>query len=183
MEKLGISMYRLCKKLFPICRSITGDGVRKTLGILKEFFPDLQMYEIPSGTKAFDWVVPKEWNIRDAWIKNSSGEKIIDFQNTNLHVVGYSLPIDKFVSLEELKAMIYTQPDQPDVIPYVTSYYQERSGFCMSERQKDSLKDDTYHIFIDSELKQGSLTYGEIILPGFRIVTASRFTPLFLGTL
>lgn len=159
-------MYELAKKLFPICRSITGNGVRKTLEILKEEYSDLNIYEVSSGTQVFDWTVPKEWNIREAYIENSKGERIIDFKKNNLHVVGYSLPMDKYMTLDELLSIVYTQPEQPDVIPYVTSYYKERSGFCMSENQKKSLKEDTYYCVIDSELKDGSLTYGEIIIPG-----------------
>ena len=123
------------------------------------------MHEVPSGTQVFDWSVPKEWNIRNAWIKDSKGNKILDFKDNNLHVVGYSLPVNKKVNLEELKTIIYTQPEQPDAIPYVTSYYKERYGFCMTQNQKNNLKEDNYHIFIDSELKDGSLTYGEIIIP------------------
>lgn len=161
-----MNMYELAKKIFPICRSITGDGVRETLNILKEEYNGLNIYEVPTGTQVFDWTVPKEWNIKEAYIENSKGEKIIDFRENNLHVVGYSLPIDCFISLDELNKIIYTQPNQPDVIPYVTSYYKERSGFCMSENQKKSLIEDKYHCVIDSELKQGSLTYGEIIIKG-----------------
>ena len=137
-------MYELAERLFPICRSITGDGVRQTLEILKEEYEDLQVYEVPSGTQVFDWTVPKEWNIRDAYIEDSQGKRIIDFKESNLYVMGYSLPMDCTMSLEELKQMIFTQPEQPDVIPYVTSYYQERSGFCMSENQKNALREDTY---------------------------------------
>lgn len=159
-------MYQLAEKLFPICRSITGDGVRQTLDILKEEYGDIQVYEVPSGTQVFDWTVPREWNIRDAYIEDSQGKRIIDFKENNLYVMGYSLPMDRVMSLEELKKIIFTQPDQPDVIPYVTSYYQQRSGFCMSENLKNSLQEDTYHCVIDSELKEGSLTYGEIILKG-----------------
>ncbi len=159
-------MYKLAEKLFPICRSITGDGVRQTLEILKSEYDGLCIYEVPSGTRVFDWTVPREWNIRDAYIEDSHGGRVIDFKENNLHVLGYSLPMDGTLSLEELKTIIYTQPEQPDVIPYVTSYYQERSGFCMSENQKNSLKEDTYHCVIDSDLKNGSLTYGEVILPG-----------------
>lgn len=165
-SKVGNDVYNLIKILFPICRSITGNGVRTTLKILKEQYKDLNIYEIASGTRVFDWTIPKEWNIKDAYIENSQGEKIIDFKKNNLHVLGYSLPVNKIVSLEELKKIIYTQLDQPDVIPYVTSYYKERYGFCMSENQKQSLANDKYHIYIDSELKNGSLTYGEIIIPG-----------------
>ena len=174
----GHQMYALCERLFPICRSITGDGVRKTLGILREIVPDMTVHEVPTGTQVFDWTVPKEWNIRDAWIKNSRGEKILDFQKTNLHVVGYSLPVDKKVTLDELLPLIYTQPDQPEVIPYVTSYYKERYGFCMTQRQKDALRDDTYHIYIDSTLKKGSLTYGEILIPS----TEGAEDEIFLST-
>lgn len=165
-SEYGNEMYVLCKRLFPICRSITGNGVRETLNILKEYYPELKICEVPTGTKVFDWQVPKEWNIREAYIENSSGEKIIDFKNNNLHVVGYSVPVDKIVDLNELKTIIYTQEDQPNAIPYVTSYYKERYGFCMSKVQKDSLPEDKYHIYIDSDLKDGSLTYGEIIIPG-----------------
>lgn len=163
---VGQEMYNLCAKMFPYNRSITGDGVRQTLAALNEVFPHIKIHEVPSGTQVFDWTVPKEWNIRAAWIKNSKGETILDMADSNLHVMGYSLPLDKHVTLDELKKMIYTQPEQPDVIPYVTSYYKERSGFCMTEIQKQSLVEDDYHVFIDSELKDGSLTYGEIILPG-----------------
>lgn len=163
---VGQDMYRLCEKLFPYCRSITGDGVRRTLRDLQELCPEMEIHEVPSGTQVFDWTVPKEWSIRDAWIKDSKGNKVLDFHQNNLHVLGYSLPMDRKMSLEDLLSLIYTQPDQPDAIPYVTSYYKERSGFCMSQQAKDALVDDTYHAFIDSELKDGSLTYGEIVIPG-----------------
>ena len=163
---LGQEMYNLCERIFPICRSITGDGVRETLLILKEHYPELNVCEIPSGTKVFDWTIPKEWNIRDAWIKDSKGNKIVDFQKNNLHVVGYSVPTNLHMDLGELKKIIHTQPEQPDVIPYVTSYYKERFGFCMTQDMLDSLQEDEYHVFIDSELVEGSMTYGEIIIPG-----------------
>ena len=167
LKIIGQSMYNLCIELFPICRSITGNGVRKTLSILNSVIGgEMVVREVPSGTQVFDWSVPKEWNIRNAWIKDSKGNKILDFKDNNLHVVGYSLPVNKKVNLEELKTIIYTQPEQPDAIPYVTSYYKERYGFCMTQNQKNNLKEDNYHIFIDSELKDGSLTYGEIIIPG-----------------
>lgn len=162
----GQYMYKLIKELFPICRSITGEGTRQTLNILKRELPQMTLHNVPSGTHVFDWTVPKEWIIRDAYIETLSGEKIIDFKKSNLHVMGYSLPIDKVVSKDELLAMVYTMPDQPNWIPYVTSYYKERSGFCMSENQKKSLKEDKYHVVIDSELIQGNLTYGELIIPG-----------------
>lgn len=166
-SKVKEEMYELCERLFPICRSITGDGVRKTLQMLVEVYGnEINIHEVPTGTKVFDWTVPKEWNIKEAYIENSKGQRVIDFKNNNLHVVGYSLPVDKFVDLQKLKSVVYTQPDQPDAIPYVTSYYKERYGFCMSQNQLDKLPEDTYHIVIDSELKEGSLTYGEIIIPG-----------------
>jgi len=171
-------MYALCDRLFPICRSITGNGVRETLRVLQSICSAMTLHEVPSGTQAFDWTVPKEWNIRDAWIKNSKGEKILDFAKSNLHVMGYSLPVNKDVSLEELLPLIHTQPDQPDAIPYVTSYYKERYGFCMSQEQKDALQEDTYHIYIDSELKDGSLTYGDILIPS----TEGNKDEIFLST-
>ena len=162
-SKVKEEMYELCERLFPICRSITGDGVRKALQMLVEVYGnEINIHEVPTGTKVFDWTVPKEWNIKEAYIENSKGQRVIDFKNNNLHVVGYSLPVDKFVDLQELKSVVYTQPDQPDV----TSYYKECYGFCMSQNQLDKLPEDTYHIVIDSELKEGSLTYGEIIIPG-----------------
>ncbi len=126
----------------------------------------VQTFEVPSGTNVFDWTVPKEWNIRGGYIETPDGEKIIDFKNTNLHILGYSTPINQIISREELLEHIYTLPDQPDIIPYVTSYYSERWGFCMSEKQKQALDQEKYHVVIDSSLENGHLTYGEVILPG-----------------
>lgn len=160
------NMYSLVKELFPICRSITGDGVRKTLRIIQREIPELKIFEVPTGTKVFDWIVPKEWNIKGGYIETLEGKKVIDFADTNLHVMGYSLPIDKIVSREELLEICYTIPEQPDYIPYVTSYYKERSGFCLSEKQKQALTEETYHVVIDSTLENGSLTYGELLIPG-----------------
>lgn len=162
----GKWMYELAERLFPIGRSLTGDGVRETLRILQGEIPELQIKEVPSGTQAFDWTVPKEWKIREAYIEDGTGKRIVDYSRLNLHVVGYSTPVDRVVDLEELKKYIYVQPGQPDAVPYVTSYYKERFGFCMSEEQRDSLKPGKYHMYIDSELFDGSLTYGELILPG-----------------
>ncbi|MCL1918693.1 MAG: DUF4910 domain-containing protein [Peptococcaceae bacterium] len=159
-------IYNLAIRLFPICRSITGDGVRQTLHILQEIVPQMTIHEVPSGTQVFDWIVPPEWNIRDAYIEDLEGNRVISFTDSNLHVLGYSAPVDKLVTREELLSMTYSLPEQPDVIPYVTSYYKERSGFCMAEKQKLSLDKDRYHIYIDSDLKEGSLTYGEILIPG-----------------
>jgi aminopeptidase-like protein len=164
-------MYGLANKIFPYCRSITGEGVRQTFDDLKEYIgkengPELKIYGVPSGTPAFDWTVPKEWVIREAYIEDGNGNRVIDMKEHNLHVMGYSTPVDEWVDLEELKTHIYTQPDQPDVIPYVTSYYKERYGFCMSENQKNSLKPGRYHMYIDSELKDGELNYAELVIPG-----------------
>ena len=178
MMSIGNEMYALCDRLFPICRSITGDGVRETLRVLQSICPAMTLHEVPTGTQVFDWTVPKEWNIRDAWIKNSKGEKILDFAKSNLHVMGYSIPVNQKVTREELLPLIHTQPDQPDAIPYVTSYYKERYGFCMSQLQKDTLQEDTYHIYIDSDLKDGSLTYGDILIPS----TEGNKDEIFLST-
>lgn len=167
----GQEMYDFVCKIFPYCRSLTGEGVRQTLNDLREFItqgggPELQVFEVPSGTKAFDWTVPREWKIREAYIEDEAGNHIIDMKDNNLHVLGYSTPVDKWVSLDELKEHIYTQPDQPDYIPYVTSYYKERFGFCMSENMKNSLPEGKYHMYIDSELFDGVLNYAEIVIPG-----------------
>ena len=166
----GQEMYDLAAEIFPIFRSLTGDGVRKTLGILSDYIGRdgirLEIHEIPSGTQVFDWTVPKEWRIRSAYIEDSRGNRIVDMAENNLHVLGYSVPVDRWVSLEELKKVVYTQPDQPALIPYVTSYYRERYGFCMSQDQLDSLPEGSYHIYIDSELFNGSLTYADAVLPG-----------------
>ena len=162
---VGREMYTLIAELYPICRSITGDGLRKTLEILRSHIP-LQVHEVPSGKNVFDWVVPKEWNIKDAYIKNAKGEKIVDFQEHNLHVVNYSTPVNKDVSLNELKEHLFTLPDHPDWVPYKTSYYKEDWGFCMSHRRFLELEEGLYEVFIDSTLENGSLSYGELYLPG-----------------
>ena len=167
---IGHQMYTLASRLFPICRSITGNGVRETLRVLKEVVPQMTIHEVPTGTKVFDWEVPKEWNIRDAYIEDLEGNRVVSFTDTNLHVVGYSLPIDKVVSREELINMVYTDPSQPDVVPYVTSYYNERIGLCMTDNQKNALDKEYYKVYIDSELKDGSLTYGEIFIPGENVI-------------
>lgn len=170
IEYLGQEIYELAGRIFPICRSITGEGVRDTLRILSEYIGQdgikLNICEVQTGTKVFDWTVPKEWVIRSAYIEDRHGNRIIDMKNNNLHVMGYSIPVDKWVSLDELKECVYTQPEQPLVIPYVTSYYKERYGFCMSARQLESLEDGEYHILIDSELIEGSLTYADVVIPG-----------------
>src|SRR5713226_2699589 len=158
-------MYQLITKLYPICRSITGDGFRKSLRIIKQNIP-LDVHEVPTGTQVFDWTVPREWNIRDAYIKNSRGKRVVDFQKSNLHVVNYSVPIKKKISLVELKEHLFTLPERPDWIPYRTSYYRENWGFCLSHRQSLELTDDEYEVCIDSSLESGHLTYGEYYLPG-----------------
>jgi aminopeptidase-like protein len=165
MSDTGISMHALVTRLFPICRSITGNGVRETLRILSEYIP-LVIHEVPTGYRAFDWTVPKEWNIKGAYIEDATGERVLDFAENNLHVVGYSVPVDTVVTLAELQEHLYSLEDQPDAIPYVTSYYQERWGFCMTHRQRQSLQEGNYRVVIDSELKDGSLTYAECIVPG-----------------
>ena len=165
VPKIGTNMYELMVELFPICRSITGNGVRKSLQILKNHIP-LDILEVSSGTKVFDWTVPREWNINDAYIKNSKGEKIVDFKKSNLHVLNYSIPIHQKISLNELKSHLHSLPDHPDVIPYRTSYYKENWGFCMTHNQLLQLKNDEYEVFIDSTLQDGSLTYGEYLIRG-----------------
>lgn len=164
--KEGREMFDLCKEMFPICRSITGNGVRQTFEILKKHMPEMQLFEVPTGTQVFDWTVPKEWNIEEAYIEDENKNRIVDFKENNLHVLGYSVPVDKVVTLEELNEHLYSLKDQPEVMPYVTSYYKERWGFSMSQNQRDSLKEGNYHVVIKSELKDGSLTYGELLIPG-----------------
>ena len=162
---LGRRMYQLLERLFPICRSITGEGVRETLRIIKEIIP-IKIHEVPSGTKAFDWIVPDEWNIKDAYVKDEHGNRLIDFKRSNLHIVNYSIPFEGKLTLKELKKHIYTLPDQPDLIPYVTSYYEKRWGFCLSQKQYNALEDIKYEVKIDSTLEPGSLTYADLVIPG-----------------
>ncbi|SPZ45719.1 Uncharacterized protein conserved in bacteria with an aminopeptidase-like domain [Plesiomonas shigelloides] len=166
MVTVGSVMYQLCKELWPITRSITGDGVRETLSILQRELPDLKIYAVESGTNVFDWQVPNEWNISDAYIEDEQGQRIIDFKENNLHVVGYSIPVDKWVGLEELEMHLYSLPEQPDAIPYVTSYYKERWGFCITHAMRQQLREQKYHVVIKSVLKPGVLNYAELIIPG-----------------
>ena len=162
----GNRMLKHAMELFPICRSITGPGVRQTLKYLKNILPKLTIHSVPSGTQAFDWIVPNEWIIRDAFIADESGKRIVDFNKHNLHIVSYSEPVNKQMKLEDLQPHIYSLPDQPDAIPYITSYYSRRWGFCMTHNQRKTLRPGDYHAVIDSELKEGFLNYGELILPG-----------------
>ena len=164
-DHCGPFMHQLMAQLFPICRSITGDGVRETLRILQDHIP-LKLFEVPTGTTVLDWTIPKEWNIRDAFVLDPAGRKIIDFKKSNLHVIGYAAPVDKSISLSELQKHLYSLKDQPDAIPWVTSFYEERWGFCLAHNERAKLKEGTYRVVIDSELQNGSLTYGELIIPG-----------------
>jgi aminopeptidase-like protein len=167
LRDAGKRMYRLIAELYPVCRSITGDGFRHTLNRLRDQFP-LDIHEVPTGTRVFDWTVPKEWNIRDAWVKDPRGERVIDFRRSNLHVLNYSVPVRRKVTAEELRQHLHTLPDRPDLIPYRTSYYKENWGFCLAHNQLAELRDEEYEVCIDSTLEDGSLTYGEYYLPGKR---------------
>jgi aminopeptidase-like protein len=162
---VGQEMYELIADLYPICRSITGNGVRQTLDLVQGHIP-LMVSEVPSGTQVFDWTVPKEWNIKDAYVTNSKGEKVIDFHQSNLHVVNYSIPVRTALSLRELTDHLFMLPEHPDWIPYRTSYYTPSWGFCLSQNQFLQLPDDKYDVCIDAYLEDGYLTYGECYLPG-----------------
>jgi aminopeptidase-like protein len=172
-EDVGAAMFALVDELYPICRSITGNGVRRTLEIVSRHLaqsgsplPPLAIHEVPSGTPVLDWTVPKEWNIKDAWIADAGGRRVVDFRSSNLHVVNYSVPVRARMTLAELRPHLFTLPGRPDLIPYRTSYYDEAWGFCLTHRQLESLPDGEYDVCIDSTLEPGSLTYGELVLPG-----------------
>tara|TARA_B100001250_G_scaffold66509_1_gene53002 strand:+ start:25452 stop:26735 length:1284 start_codon:yes stop_codon:yes gene_type:complete len=166
MNKIGKDIYSFCKSIFYINRSLTGNGVRETLNIIKNKLPTLIIHEVPTGTKCFDWEVPMEWNINDAYVKNKAGKKIIDFNKNNISVLGYSSPIKTEINLKELKSHLFSLPEQPTAIPYITSYYKENWGFCISENEKNKLEDGNYDVLIDSSLKKGSLSYGELLIEG-----------------
>lgn len=165
IEIMGKEMYSLMRRLYPLCRSITGDGVRETLKIIREQIP-LEIQEVVTGTEVFDWMIPQEWNIRDAYVKNSKGERVIDFKESNLHVLSYSVPVNKKMSTEKLREHLFTLPDLPDQIPYLTTYYKKNWGFCVTHNQYEQLEDDLYDVVIDSELKDGALSFGELYLKG-----------------
>lgn len=165
IDDVGDSLHRLAARMYPICRSITGSGVRSTLEILQEFAP-FQVHEVPSGTQVLDWTVPLEWNIRDAWIKGPDGRIIVSLHHHNLHVVGYSMPFRGTVSLEELRPHLHSIPAKPDVIPFCNTFYQDGWGFCLADRVARELCHGSYEVCIDSTLLPGSLTYGELVLPG-----------------
>lgn len=161
----GAAMYDLVGELYPLCRSISGDGVRSTLARLGQEIP-LEIHEVPTGTRVFDWTVPKEWNIREAWIRDPSGRKVVDFAEHNLHVVSYSMPVRQRMPLDDLRPHLHSLPEHPDWIPYRTSYYDETWGFCLPHRQLEALPDGDYEVCIDSSLEDGSLTYAECVIAG-----------------
>jgi aminopeptidase-like protein len=164
-SELGRELHQFAAELYPICRSITGDGIRQTLARIRELIP-LQIFEVPTGTPVFDWTVPKEWNIRDAYVKDRNGRRVVDFRQSNLHVLNYSTPVHVTMPLSELKPHLFTLPERPDWVPYRTSYYKEDWGFCLSHNQMLALEDGDYEVCIDSTLEDGHLTYGECYLEG-----------------
>ncbi|MEA5361952.1 DUF4910 domain-containing protein [Amycolatopsis sp., V23-08] len=161
----GAELHALVERLYPICRSITGDGVRQTLDVIGEHIT-LERHEVPTGTQVLDWTIPQEWNIRDAYVAAPSGERVIDFRESNLHVVGYSVPVSERMPLSELREHLHTLPDQPSWVPYRTSYYAPAWGFCLAQEKLDALPDGDYDVVVDSTLADGSLTYGEHVVPG-----------------
>jgi aminopeptidase-like protein len=161
----GRTAYALIERLYPICRSITGNGVRRSLRLLRELIP-LKSREVMSDTPVFDWTVPDEWNIRDAYIMSQAGERVVDFRKSNLHVLNYSVPVNRTMSLAELRPHLFTIPEAPEWIPYRTSYYQRNWGFCLTQMQLDRLEEGEYHVYIDSTLHPGHLTYGEFRIQG-----------------
>lgn len=162
----GAYLHALAKRLFPINRSITGHGVRQTLAVLGEQLPGLQIHEVPSGTQVLDWTVPDEWNVRAAYLEDPSGRRVIDFADCNVHLVGYSTPVDVRLPLAELQEHLHSDPEHRDAIPYVTSYYNRTWGFCLTATQREALPEGEYHAVIDATLEPGSLTYGELVIPG-----------------
>src|SRR5512133_375333 len=164
-DDVGRDMHELVRELFPICRSITGNGLRRTLELIGERVP-LEITEVQSGTQALDWTVPEEWNLHDAWIEGPDGERVVDLRDSNLHVLGYSVPVRERLPLAALKEHLYSLPEQPDWIPFRNSYYDRNWGFCLQHRRLESLAEGEYEACIDSTLEDGSLTYGEAFVPG-----------------
>jgi len=164
-DTVGRTMHGFVAELYPLCRSITGNGLRETLRLIRRHIP-LDIHEVATGTQVFDWTVPNEWNIRDAYVKNAAGEKVIDFTQSSLHVVNYSVPVRTQMPLEELKPHLHSLPDHPDWVPYKTSYYKGAWGFCLAHRQLETLRPGQYEVVIDSSLEPGSLSYGEYYLEG-----------------
>ena len=164
-ETVGQELHELMRELFPIPRSLTGDGVRETLAVLAREVP-LEVIETPTGTPVFDWTVPREWNVRAAWIDGPDGERVLDLADSPLHVLGYSVPVDEIVRLVELREHVFTHLEDPDLVPYRTSYWHEQWGFCMSRRSLDALPDGEYRVWFDSTLEDGSLTSGEVTISG-----------------
>ena len=163
---IGNEIYNLATKLWPINRSITGQGVRETLNVISDILPNLKIHSVPSQTKVFDWTVPKEWEVKKAYIIDPKGKKICDFSENNLHLVGYSIPFEGDISLDQLKEHLYTLPEQPNAIPYITSYYEERWGFCLTQEKFDTLENGTYKVVVDTSLFDGELNYGELLIKG-----------------
>ncbi len=161
----GNDMYALCERLFPLRRSLTGEGVRQTLAALGELIP-LEVREVPTGTQILDWRVPREWNLRDAWIEGPDGRRVVDVADSNLHVLGYSVPVRERIELLELREHLYTLPEQPNLIPFRTSYFTDSWGFCLQHERLETLKEGEYEVCIDASLEDGSLTFGELYLPG-----------------
>ena len=184
-DDVGRDMHELVRELFPICRSITGNGLRRTLELIGERVP-LEITEVPSGTQVLDWTVPQEWNLEDAWIEGPDGERVVDLRDSNLHVLGYSVPVRERLPLAELKEHLYSLPEQPDWIPFRNSYYNRNWGFCLQHRRLESLAEGEYEACIDSTLEDGSLTYGEAFVPGRRRTRcsspATRTTPRWRTT-
>lgn len=164
-DEVGAEMHDLLRRLYPFCRSITGNGVRETLRILAEHVP-LAIHEVPTGTRVLDWTVPREWNVRDAWVADADGRRVIDFRRHNLHVMGYSIPVRVRMTLADLRPHLHTLPDRPSLIPWVTSYYRDAWGFSLAQEELDALPEGEYEVVIDSDLADGSLTYAECVLPG-----------------
>ncbi|MCA1910179.1 MAG: DUF4910 domain-containing protein, partial [Magnetospirillum sp.] len=164
--QVGHDMHAWASDLFPIMRSLSGPGVRQTLEYLRDLLPGMEIHDVPSGTQCFDWTVPDEWTFRAAWIEDEDGNRVVDAANHNLHVVNYSEPVDRWLTLDELQPHLYSQPETPDWIPYVTSYYRRYWGFCLSHAQRQALKPGRYRVVIDTDLKPGCINYGELILPG-----------------